>query len=566
MSPGRSRFALPAIRRRLGWLAPAALVAASACVPSREAVAASCPPAGPAAEEITVQTLAERARREGTVRVIARLRLSDNASPAMAEAQDSAMALFTAAGVREAALVRDRLPLIVAEMNAEALESMASNPLIESWSEDRIAVTTLSESAPLIGAPDVWRIGGRGAGQAVAILDTGVDSFHPFLAGRIVAEACFSTTSSASGSTSVCPNGASSDLSVGSGRPCDVSGCEHGTHVAGIAAGRGSDVSGVAPDADIIAVQVFSRFSGATCGGRSPCIASFTSDQIRALDFVAELAERRPIAAVNMSLGGGRSSGFCDSDLTKPSIDALRAAGVATAIASGNDGFRDAVSFPACISSAVTVGATSKQDQLARFSNCSPAVDLHAPGVSITSSVPNGQFVPFSGTSMATPHVAGAFAALRSLNPDASLDAIEAALKSAGVTVGGKPRIRLPETNALLQRSLDRETRIIAQENTGRTDAPAIPEALRGLPGGKPVRLILRVLPQGQAAPKSSADAMSKAEAAIRAAGVDTMERIGRQPLMVVEATPEQAARIMASGMIHSLAVDSVSTTQGAPD
>lgn len=525
-----------------------------------------CPPGAAAPETLAAAALIETARRQGHVRVIARLRTDAAPGPALLGAHEEAMALFEAQGVEESRVLSERLPLIVAEMDAAALEAMAANPAIAAWSEDRLAFPTLAESAPLIEAPEVHRIGGRGAGQAVAILDTGVDAAHPFLAGRVVAEACFSTTSAAQGARSVCPNGSGTDLSAGAARPCRAAGCDHGTHVAGIAAGRGDRFSGVAPDAPVIAVQVFSEFTGAACGGRSPCVASFTSDQIRALDHVADLAASRPVAAANMSLGGGRSGGFCDDELLKPSIDALRELGVATVIASGNDGFRDAVSFPGCISSAVTVGATSKQDRLAQFSNCGVAVDVHAPGVTITSSVPGGAFLPFSGTSMAAPHVAGAIAALKSADPAASLAAIEAALIRSGVDVGGRPRIRMEAARRLLPAAAEiagaPESAVSPQNDSPNRASPPIPAALKGYPEDKPVRLILRVAREA-VEPQGGSTAMVRAEAAVRAAGVTKMETIGRQPLLVIEATPRQAAAILASGAVSTIDVDRVSTTQG---
>lgn len=152
-----------------------------------------------------------------------------------------------------------------------------------------------------------------------------------------------------------------------------------------------------------------------------------------------------------MSIGGGSNTGTCDADSRKPAIDQLRALGIATVIASGNDGFTDAVSSPGCISTAVTVGSTSKFDVISGFSNSSAVVDLLAPGSSIQSSVPGTGYAFFNGTSMATPHVAGAFAALKSRMPSATVDQIEAALKVTGTPVtdirlGGtqtKPRIRV---------------------------------------------------------------------------------------------------------------------------
>ncbi len=108
----------------------------------------------------------------------------------------------------------------------------------------------------------------------------------------------------------------------GSGGPCParISGCNHGTHVAGIAAGSGPDFTGVAPGAAIVAIQVFSEFSGTTCtnlGLLSPCVLTFTSDQLAGLEHVLELRQRLPIVAANMSLGGGAFSAACDGDLLK---------------------------------------------------------------------------------------------------------------------------------------------------------------------------------------------------------------------------------------------------------
>ena len=111
----------------------------------------------------------------------------------------------------------------------------------------------------------------------------------------------------------------------------------------------------------------------ASCAGagEDPCTKSFTSDQIKGLERVLALSATLKIASVNMSLGGGKSTTDCDTDARKAVIDNLRAAGIATVIASGNDGFSDGVSFPACISSAVTVGSTTKADAVSGFSNSS---------------------------------------------------------------------------------------------------------------------------------------------------------------------------------------------------
>jgi len=278
--------------------------------------------------------------------------------------------------------------------------------MIPTWCASRKTPPNLLESIPPIGADVSSAAGHTGAGWTVAILDAGVDRDHPFLANNVVAEACYSTT--ASNASSVCPGGVSQSTAPGSGRDCPapIFGCDHGTHTAGIAAGTGPAFSGVARDAGLISIQVFSRFSGADCtdfGLPSPCVLSFTSDQMLALERVLELRQRFDIAAVNMSLGGDAFSSHCDNDVLKLAIDNLRAAHIATIVARGNDGFVGMVSAPACISSAIALGSTTKGDRVSRFSNHAAIVDLMAPGSRIRSAVPGARFAVFDGTSEATP-------------------------------------------------------------------------------------------------------------------------------------------------------------------
>lgn len=403
------------------------------------------------------QALRTKAVETGFIRVIARLvapagqRLSGASLVAAQGDLRTNMAALDVPYVQPLA----NLPYTVVELTPEQLDSLVASGLIESVQEDTIEGTYLAQSVPLIDAPGAWSRAARGGGQAIAILDTGVDRNHTFLGGRVVAEACFSSNSPSLGASTVCPNGDTSQTGTGAGRNCTISGCSHGTHVAGIAAGSGANFSGVAPDASIIAIQVFSRFDDQPGGPRScanartssPCVLTFRSDQIRGLQHVLTLANERDIASANMSLGGSRFTTACDSDLRKASIDQLRGVGVATVIASGNDGFTNAVGTPGCISSAVTVGSTTKTDDVSSFSNSATLVDLLAPGSSINSSVPGGIFQSFDGTSMATPHVAGAFAVLRSGAATATVQQIENALIATGQPVTDprnnitKPRI-----------------------------------------------------------------------------------------------------------------------------
>lgn len=356
------------------------------------------------------------------------------------------------------------IPAVAMEADAKTLSQIQESPFVKNVVEDAVYKPTLSDSIPLIGADSVWLEGYSGAGQTVAILDTGVDGAHPDLAGKVVAEACFSTASTGHNATSVCPNGTQEQIGSGAGVACDsgVSGCSHGTHVAGIVAANGS-VQGVAKDANIIAIQVFSRFDNSSLCLNSPCALSFTSAQILALEHVLGLQNSMQIAAVNMSLGGGNYSDVCTSflinEIKKP-IDDLRSAGIATIAASGNDGYKNGIASPACISSAISVGATTKSDTVASYSNSADILDLLAPGSYIESTLPNGTNGRKSGTSMATPHVAGAFALLKSAAPDASVDDIFRVLKVTGkriedsrIGIPNPPRIT-PRIN--LKKALER--------------------------------------------------------------------------------------------------------------
>ena len=343
-----------------------------------------------------------------------------------------------------------RIPWSAMEVEPDALAELGASGLVESVTLDTIDAPMLDDSNGVIGADVLWGEGHDGTGQAVAVLDTGVQSDHPFLSGAVVAEACFSGGSD-------CPNAQTSQIGTGAGAPCSyASACDHGTHVAGIVAGTPTvvggigTVSGVAPGAGIVAIQVFSEFTGGSCGSSpSPCALSYGSDQIAALEHVLDLSETIEIASVNMSLGSGkyRSKSKCDGQnaAKKAAIDNLRDAGIATLISSGNNGYNGDISAPGCISSAVAVGSTTKSDAVSSFSNHGGMVDLMAPGSSIASSVTGSGFAYKSGTSMAAPHMAGAWALLRDLDPSLTVDEMVAALKRAGPKVNraGRKRRRL---------------------------------------------------------------------------------------------------------------------------
>lgn len=380
---------------------------------------------------------------------------------AIARLRERLLTRLAARDVRTARAYR-HLPLLALEVTPDGLDSLASHALVQSLREDGVRLPQLSSTLPVIGAAQAWSLGADGAGQNVAVLDTGVDAQHPFLLGKVIAEACYSTTFAPHGASALCaPRGGTG---AGAGAPCSgLSACDHGTHVAGIAVGDNGSFTGVAPQAGVIAVQVFSRFDNPSfCGASNPCLLAYDSDVIGAMDHIFSLRDTHAIAAANLSLGGGlyASNTECDNSFSgyRQAFNNLRAAGIAPVVAAGNGSGATALAAPGCLSGAIAVGATSDADSVQSWSNSASWLSLLAPGVSVYSAIPGGGYANKSGTSMATPHVAGAFAALRSARPQAGMESLLAALIGQGTPVAdgrngfAHPRIRL---DAATDASLD---------------------------------------------------------------------------------------------------------------
>lgn len=277
-----------------------------------------------------------------------------------------------------------------------------------------------------IGAPAAW---GRIAGGpvTVAVIDTGIDTTHQDLDGNLwrnQGEISGNRVDDDGNGVVDDVNGASFLASgrVTSGDPTDLDG--HGTHVSGTIAGEsGNDygVVGVNPGAKVMAVNFLGTRGGSTV------------DAIRSIDYAA----RNGAKVINASWGGGPFE-----PALRDAIARAGNAGILFVAAAGNDG-EDADAFPMYpaaydLPNIVSVAATDPDDELASFSNYgATSVDLAAPGTDIVSSVPIDDFDSYSGTSMASPHVAGAASLVLAGEPGLSVAALKERLLATVDPVGG---------------------------------------------------------------------------------------------------------------------------------
>ncbi|MEU3648431.1 S8 family serine peptidase [Lentzea sp. NPDC034063] len=320
--------------------------------------------------------------------------------------------LVESAGARTLGRITRELPAVglsaVATPKNKAAELFNKADVGKIWLNGKVH-PSLDVSVPQVGAPAAWQAGHTGAGATVAVLDTGYDPKHPDLAGIVKGEKDF----------------------TGEGIVDNVG---HGTHVASTVAGRGAKYTGVAKGADLLIGKVCQT-------GGCPFDAILAGMQWAA-DSGADV--------VNMSLGGGSGDGV--SNPLEIAVNRLSAEkGTLFVVAAGNDGQSRPVASPASADAALAVASVNKQDGYSRFSQPGPRFkdyavkpDISAPGEDIVAARAEGTLADravdehharLSGTSMATPHVAGAAAILAAQHPDWTGRQIKAALMGSATPI-----------------------------------------------------------------------------------------------------------------------------------
>lgn len=305
-----------------------------------------------------------------------------------------------------------------AEAQASAIARLARDPDVEYVEPDYPVMALMTVNDPQVGQqwpvekiqlPAAWDLTMGARTVKVAVVDTGIDSQHPDLAGQVV------------GGRDFVNNDSDPDDDMG-----------HGTHVAGTIAAltnNGVGVAGIAGGASLLAVKV---------------LGSNGSGTVAAIADGINYAVQQGAKVINLSLGSPQSSTTLAS-----AINSALAAGVTVVAAAGNDGTSTPM-YPAAIKGVIAVGATDSSDNRSSFSNYGSWVTVAAPGSNILSTYPGGRYQAMNGTSMASPHVAGVAALVRSRHPDWSASQVKAAIETTGDPVRGfEGNLAIRRVNAL---------------------------------------------------------------------------------------------------------------------
>ncbi len=307
-------------------------------------------------------------------------------------------------------------------LNSSDINQLAELPGVRGIFPDSVVHLNLNDSVPLIGADQVWQLTDSrqrpitGQGIRVAIIDTGIDYTHPDLGG------CFGTG---------CKVVDGYDLKNNDADPLDDNG--HGTHCAGVIAADGT-MTGVAPGASLLAYKVLDANGLGTISG---IIAGIE----RAADPDQDPVTADAVDIISMSLGYPGTPG----DPWSLAVEAAAAQGILVVVAAGNNGpDYSTLDSPGLNPHAFSVGASDKTDQIASFSSRGPLPgypdlikpDIVAPGDDIVSTWLSGGYASANGTSMATPHVAGAAALVWQAHPNWAAEMVRANLMNTAVDLG----------------------------------------------------------------------------------------------------------------------------------
>lgn len=283
-----------------------------------------------------------------------------------------------------------------------------------------------------------------GSGWSIAIMDSGIQTDHPYLEGALIDGACFVPDGS-------CPNNTNEQYGLPAGqtykKPDGTWGLDswHGTEVAGIALGRPNSqaTGGVAPKANLISINNY--------GGKDN--NSDMNSILSTLKYVYSIKDKYKIAAISMSYG---SIGMQHRDQTLDCPDQnpevtemvkkLDDAGIAVVVAAGNDWQLNRVNYPACVPNVISVGSVDQFDRLMYWSNSGDRLDVAAPNGMLTSTTIN-KYVGMSGTSASAPAVAGIITLIREKYPNLKVSQIEYALKESGKKINDTYRKNIPIVN-----------------------------------------------------------------------------------------------------------------------
>ncbi len=490
----------------------AAVLLWAAVFPARAARLLVEPSAAPRADASVLAALGALRSGESTLDVIVGLRedaSSDRrarhlAAPRRLEAQRRVLA-----AMRPGTVTLRRhytgFPAFTVRATRKGVLALANRKDVAWVTLDAIRYRDETEPQPaqlLIRSSDANARGFDGTGQTIAIIDTGVDYSLPALGGgtfpgaKVVAGA---------------------DLGDDDADPMDCLG--HGTSVALVAAGPG----GVAPSAQIVALKI---------ARNTDCETALDSDILAAIDWVLAHRDELDIGVVNLSFGStpfdGLDHGFCDAELPQyvTAVGALNAAGVVFTSSAGNEAVTNAISAPACLSTALSAGAVYPDffssvswggasefcadhsvapDSVVCFSNSASTLAFLAPGAFWRVEAAGGAVEEFHGTSAAAPAVAGAAALLRQARPGLTPSSLASLLRATGKPVAD-------DRNGVLTPRID----ILA--------AIDLPDEAFGAFDGTPVPM-----PDGAAAagrrPRASRDSRATSRASPRSSRSSTTTR-----------------------------------------